>query len=485
MGSAPVLIVGAGVAGLTAARCLARRQQPFRVLERQTPGLAFDRGLGIWGRSQVALRKLGLAYLLDCPERVARIPAAAYRSHDGQWLSQCTDTPHNRQRVCTLRQSDLLTALEAELPDGSVQRGVDVVAVTQHSTGVKLSLKDGTSMDGVAVLGADGVNSTVRRLAFPGDMAPLDMGYVSNGGLLLPPSPGALDALFAAGDGSRYAFETLAAGRRFAAVPLASGGCFWFATRPMAANTADGEGSNAAGLGALRDAYADWHEPIPRILHAAACATAEAAMTHGKDGEHGQTGSGSMAAAAAFRSERVMMAPRLEQWWEGRVVLVGDAAHALPINLAQGASAAIEGAYLLGNLLGESSAVGEWSSSSFGSSDADATYGDHAAEPLARAFAAYQAAHEPRVRQCRLATLFTAALALPASSPTEQLRNAMRFVPQPCVPASSHSSAPLMQCPRGPCHASPRHHPPSQPTPLHTTPSQSTATSSIWRSSSL
>ena len=150
------------------------------------------------------------------------------------------------------------------------------------------------------------------------------------------------------------------------------------------------------------------------------------------------------------------MAPPLPaggRWWTGRCVLVGDAAHALPINLAQGAAASIEGAYLLGEALCAALGAG-----------ADGRAGKPPLNDGAwqRAFASYQGSHEARVRQCRLATAFTAALARPTSPPAEAVRNAMRFVPQPLnglvfdaalefslgdVPASTRAAWPLATAP--------------------------------------
>ena len=50
---------------------------------------------------------------------------------------------------------------------------------------------------------------------------------------------------------------------------------------------------------------------------------------------------------------------------------------------------------------------------------------------LAAAFEAYQAQHEPRVRQCRMLTGFTELLGRPSGPFAEGARNAMRLVPPP------------------------------------------------------
>ena len=152
MAPARVLIAGAGPAGLTLASALHRRGCAVAVYERQRRRP--DRGLGLWGRSQVVLRELGLANLLD---DCHRIPAAAYRSRDGAWLSRSSDTPANRVRVATLRESALLASLEASLPRGTVRRGASLAAVREEEDGVAVQLDDGHVERGAVLVGADGV----------------------------------------------------------------------------------------------------------------------------------------------------------------------------------------------------------------------------------------------------------------------------------------------------------------------------------------
>lgn len=433
-----VAIVGAGPSGLTLARSLAK-QKHLNVRVFDAVRQRSDRGLGLWGRSQAALRALGIGHLLDDPAQTRQIPAAAYRSLRGAWLSASSDTMANHVRVSTLRESQLLQALEDGLPEGTVQRGMLLTSISPSANGdrVDLGFQDGTSVENAIIVGADGARSTVRSLVFGFDA--VDTGYVSHSGLIIPqsgaeeedlPEDGflrntapiaSLDPTTSASDESQQqqlAFETLSGGRRFAMVPLARGGAFWFATRRLDEGS-DGEGVGAAAIRELRDAYSGWHSPIPAVMHAAACEAAEFAMAGG--GRGGGGGSSTSTAAAAerphpLRWERLYEAPpQLSAWHKGgSAVLIGDAAHAMPINLAQGAAAGIEGAYLLGEALNR---LGSGS----GALSAD----------FSLAFREYQEAHQPRVWQCRHITRFTEWLAMPASPPLEAVRNAMRLVPQP------------------------------------------------------
>ena len=504
-----ILIAGAGTAGLTLARSLARQGRRFMVFDAESgAGRLHDRGLGLWGRSQAALRALGLSELLDNSERTLRIPAAAYRSRSGDWLSASSDTAANRVRVATLLESELLRALEDGLPPGSVRRGTTLVGAETGASGVTLTFADGSRAEGSCLVGADGVSSTVRRLlgfgggggAGSSSGAAVDTGYVSHSGLLLPssgapPSLGgsvhrggssdgegveeggeaalasallrnaapvvdatttSAGATTSAGVSTYYtapatatavdahAFETLSRGRRFAMVPLARGGAFWFATRRVGAGEA-GEGTSGPALRLLREAYDGWHPPIPRVLHFAACKAAEVAMGGGQ--------AALASAAGAPRWERVWAAPTLPSWRVPRAVLLGDAAHGMPINLAQGAACGIEGAYLLGEAFGQLRGGGRESGGGSGSRvvvDGDAGAGaggggtvcesgggaegddtPPSEAELAAAFATYEAQHRPRVRQCRAMTSFTDLLAMPATPLAEAARDGMRFVPPP------------------------------------------------------
>lgn len=193
------------------------------------------------------------------------------------------------------------------------------------------------------------------------------------------------------------AFETLAQGRRFAAVPLPRG-TFCFASlpgtwirpaEPRATSLSAGRRQELmeALAGPL---YGDWHEPIPSLVRAAAAAGASVRADPSFD-----MGPQPLSADAASLT-----------------AFVGDAGHVLPFNLAQGASLAIEDADCLAAALIASAAAG---------TPAD----------IPAALEAYAAARRRRYRQCRRITQMTRAIAAPRGPVEEALRNAMRLVPQP------------------------------------------------------
>lgn len=430
-----VLIVGAGPAGLTLARTLHRAGIDFCLFDHGPRGKQRpDRGLGLWNRSQGVLRELGAGWILEREAHL--IPPAAYRSRSGAWLSRCSDTPPNQTRVASMLESTVLSALADGLPGDALVFGRRVTSLRETADRVLLSLDDGTEVEGSLVVGADGIHSVVRRCAFGPATAAAETGLVSFSGVLPPSAISKADE----GRGARaslrpesLAFETLSAGRRFALVPLRDS-AFWFASLPadspaaaaaLASAPADrvaagspGHGSGAAALQLLRQAYAGWHDPIPAVLHAAACAEAASLMSG-----HGAAAGGRAAAPAEMarglvRCQKEAALPRLPSWHTRRAVLIGDAAHGMPVNLAQGASAAIEGAHLLGRSLADHL-------------NGRATGALPRPELLQAACATYQLTHQPRVDQCQTITWFTRLLGLPAGRMREGARNAIRLVPKP------------------------------------------------------
>jgi 2-polyprenyl-6-methoxyphenol hydroxylase-like FAD-dependent oxidoreductase len=425
-----VLIVGAGPAGLTLARTLHHAGIEFRLFDRASRGQQRpDRGQGLWNRSQAVLRELGMGGMLESEAHL--IPPAAYRSRSGAWLSRSSDTPLNRTRVASVRESTLLSSLADRLPDDALVFGRRATSLREDADRVLLSLEDGTEVEGSLVVGADGMHSVVRSCAFGHGTAAVETGMVYFSGVLPPSAISKADE----GHGARaklrpesLAFETLSAGRRFALIPLRDS-AFWFATLPVdapaaaaalaeapadhAAAGSAGHGSGARTLQLLREAYAGWHDPIPAVLHAAACGEAAALMASA-----GSSGTPPNVAGGLVRCEKETAVPRLPSWHTRRIVLVGDAAHGLPVNMAQGASAGIEGAYLFGRSL-----AAHW--------DGRAADAPLPLDLLQAACASYQRTHQPRVDQSRTITRFTRMLGMPAGRVTEGMRNGIRLVPRP------------------------------------------------------
>jgi 2-polyprenyl-6-methoxyphenol hydroxylase-like FAD-dependent oxidoreductase len=128
--------------------------------------------------------------------------------------------------------------------------------------------------------------------------------------------------------------ESWGVGERFGLVDIGRGRTYWFATK----NAPEGEPDEPERRKAeILRRFSGWHEPIP-------------AMIDSVDGD------------AILRNDVYYLEP-LPRWSEGRVVLVGDAAHATTPGVGQGAAQAIEDAVVLADRLAAgdlATALGEY-----------------------------------------------------------------------------------------------------------------------------
>jgi FAD-dependent urate hydroxylase len=154
-----VLVVGAGVAGLAAARGLVRAGHEVEVYER-APVLSTAGGsVTLWSGSTGILRDLEV----DLTGVGRRIDAMETRSPDGR-LMLTIDVAAVARRYGTpnvhLPRQRLVERLADGLPDGVLRLGFTCTHVG-HERG-EITFADGSTVRGDVVVGADGRSSLVR-----------------------------------------------------------------------------------------------------------------------------------------------------------------------------------------------------------------------------------------------------------------------------------------------------------------------------------
>lgn len=296
------IIVGGGIGGLASALALTREGWQVEVLERAPEFTEAGAGLSLWPNALRALDALGVGEPVR--SRAALEGQAGIRDAAGRWLSRA-DTAELERRygaAAMIHRADLLAALLAALPGQALRPGTTVTAVRPDGT-VRHS---GGESRADLVVGADGVRSATRQSVWPDAPGPRYAGYTT-WRMVTAPVPVAESS------------ESWGRGERFGYLPLADGRVYCFA----AANAP--EGARDDGLAGLRRRFGGWHDPIPALLEA----TEPGAVLH----------------------HDLYELPPLKTYTCGRVVLAGDAAHAMTPNLGQGACQALEDAVVLGHVM--------------------------------------------------------------------------------------------------------------------------------------
>lgn len=305
---APVLVIGAGIGGLTTALALDQLGIPVEVHERAPELREVGAGIGLWPNAIRALDRLGVG----APVRALAVPrtSGSARTSSGRVLLELPEELlHRRYDAPTtgIMRADLQRLLSERFGPDRIHLGHEFERFEQHAGGVRAHFRDGTSTEGSVLVGADGLRSTVRH-GLLGDGPPRYRGDTAWRGL----APRVEDLA-----ASREVFETVGRGQRFGFFPLHGGRTMWFAgaVRP------EGERDGAEVLHDLRTRFSGWHAPIPRVLE--------------------------LTDPDSIIRNDIYDRPVARRFVGGVVALLGDAAHPMGPDLGQGACQAIEDAETL------------------------------------------------------------------------------------------------------------------------------------------
>jgi 2-polyprenyl-6-methoxyphenol hydroxylase-like FAD-dependent oxidoreductase len=296
-----VLIVGGGVAGLALARALQERGLGADIVERMPQWPSSGAGLYLPGNAVRALDELGIG--AEVVARASPIGRQRFLDHRGRVLADIdVDRFWAGIGSCVaIHRAALHEVLRDATSKLPARLGTSVIDV-KDGPAPRVSFSDGSTDDYDLVVGADGVHSTVRRLALSGPAA----GYV-----------GQACWRFVANGFPELTDWTvlLGRGRSFLTVALGQGAVYCYAdvSTDDPARTRSGD---------WRELFVDFADPVPRLLD--------------------------QAADAYFATIEEVVPPA---WSAHRVVLVGDAAHASSPNMAQGAAMAVEDALVLAEAL--------------------------------------------------------------------------------------------------------------------------------------
>lgn len=310
-GPAKVVVLGAGIGGLTTAAALRRAGIAAEVYEAGAELRAQGSALAVGSNGVRALRAIGPELEQDLLERGARVQSFRFCRPDGTPLRVL---PVHRQDArlgapsIAVHRADLHAALLAAAGDTPIHTGARATGFTDDGEHVRVEFADGRIAEGDVLVAADGIHSLVRA-RLHGRAEPRPGGFVC-WLACIPFEHRAVEP----GSSTHY----WGTGMRFGLHDIGNGRVYWWGTRTLPAD----EAANwQGGKEELLRLYAGW---APEVL---ACIE--------------QTDERDIIAVPA--QDR----PPLTEWGRGRVTLLGDAAHPMLPALAQGANAAIEDAVVL------------------------------------------------------------------------------------------------------------------------------------------
>jgi salicylate hydroxylase len=317
----PVLIVGAGIGGLTCALALLQRGIDVEVYEQATELREIGAGVQISANGTRVLVSLGLAHALDaCSVRPDAKEIRHWRSGRTWKLFDLGVVSEQRYGApyIFIHRGDLhrllADAVKAHKPE-AIHVGARCIGLESRADAVRLRLEDGQSPQGRLLIGADGVHSAVRAAVF-GAARPEFTGLMAWRGVIprerLP-----------AGRMPLAGTNWIGPGRHVVHYPLRRGELLNFVG---VVERDDWQIESWTAQGTREECLADfagWHADVHRLIEAIDVPFKWALMAR----------------------------TAMSRWSEGRVILLGDACHAALPMLAQGAVMAIEDGIVLARCL--------------------------------------------------------------------------------------------------------------------------------------
>jgi 2-polyprenyl-6-methoxyphenol hydroxylase-like FAD-dependent oxidoreductase len=316
------LIIGGGIAGLSAALALARVGVHCEVLEIADAPLGAS--LGLTGRATQALDELGIYEDCRATARVFTPDQTLTSLHDtaGNLLSPAPkrpDLPGIKEGIGVYRPVFLdIMADHARRHGVTIRRGVTAEVIDNGAEAVLVTLSSGERHRYDFVVGADGIGSRARELAFPDAPAPAYAGHVSI--RWMAPGPAV-------------------AGEAFYLCPMGRVGFYYLpeqdavyvpAVIPMPEWKRFDDGEVHSLFTRLLDSYT-----APAMVELRRRLTPDAKLI--------------------CRPFEWILVP--EPWHRGRIILIGDAAHATTSNMGQGGGMALEDSVVLAQCIRDASTL--------------------------------------------------------------------------------------------------------------------------------
>ena len=315
----PILIAGGGIGGLALALALAQKGRGSIVLEQRDAFAAAGAGIQLGPNGVRVLQRLGVADalrpLVGEPEAIRVHEGGTARTLAtlplGEWIAARHGAPYWVAHRGDLHGT-LLAAAAAE-PRITLRPGFGLAALEQTQEGVEATSAGGEALAGRALVGADGLWSSVRQVVCPAP-APQFAGATATRAIIPAAQAGALRAPVVGlwlTPGVHVVHYPVRAGAEIAVVVIAG--------EDWQGREWEAEADRKRLLARMRGFHGGLTEVLARVPQ--------------------------------WRKWALYRLPPLPRWSAGRIALLGDAAHPMLPYLAQGGVLALEDALVLGDCL--------------------------------------------------------------------------------------------------------------------------------------
>lgn len=308
-----VVVIGAGIGGLTAAIALSQSGYEVEVYERAQELRPRGAGISLWSNGVKVLNRFGLG------EKIAAIGGQMdqmqYLGIHGEVMNQIQLQPlieEVGQRPYPVARADLQAMLLEAFP-GTVKLGYRCIGVEEHGDRVTATFENGHRATGDLVIAADGVRSNLREYVLESTVHPTYRDYVNWNGLVE-----ADEAITPPNTWTIYVGNH----QRASMMPVGGDRLYFFFDVPLPLGTS---ASPELIRSELAEHFKDWAEPVQTLIQ-----RIDPEKTN--------------------RLEISDVGP-VDRMVRGRVALLGDAAHATCPDLGQGGCQALEDVYMLNHFL--------------------------------------------------------------------------------------------------------------------------------------
>lgn len=310
-----IAIIGAGMGGLTTGIALKKFGHQVTIYEQAEQILPVGAAISLWSNGVKCLNYLGLT------EQVAKLGGqmndlAYIDGLNGEVMTQFSLAPlieEVGQRPYPVSRAELQNMLMDAFGRQDIQLGKRMVSIEDKGQHVEIGFQDGSTVSAALLIGADGTHSMTRQYVLGKQVERRYAGYVNWNGLVE-----ISEDLAPAQQWTTFVGE----GKRASLMPVAEHRFYFFFDVPLSAGL---ENQRSEYKPLLKQYFSGWCPQVQRLID-------------------------SIDEQKTNRVEIHDIEP-FTQFYKGRVVILGDAAHSTTPDIGQGGCQAMEDAVYLARAL--------------------------------------------------------------------------------------------------------------------------------------